>query len=476
MKGVGRELESINSDFSETIFQALVSPVVKTILIKGNPGTGKTTLSLELMRRLGGGLYVSTRVSEFKLLSQLPHYGKLFKEGLGEQLIVGSSTLTEVKSSFADIRLATLQQLVEKVLEGVYAKKYPVIILDSFDALASEVDPVERVKIEKALANLVEASQSKLILVSETRDVTSTDYLVDAILYLVLEDYDGYVMRYMRVDKLRGHPIKRRRMIFTLHDGKFRLLANKPEKHPENIPVKRFKSISHCQDYYSTGSEDFDRFLGNGFSKGSWILFETSSNMPQEWFFHLLATIRYNFLSQGCNVVVIPIGGVNPEDVINTAKLYVDEKTTYKNQLVAVYGTKTEDRKKGTFRLTTESIDDVMKKIQNAVTRLKRQNNRPCLILLGIDKLENIFGSQMLLAAIAEYMLRVKEDKDLLILGVKESSLSKQALADMCDIHLKIAELYGSMVMRSVKPPSYSMHVEYDYSNGYPAVKLTPIV
>ena len=41
----------------------LLHPAVSTFLVRGNPGTGKSTLALELLRRKGRGVYVSTRVT-----------------------------------------------------------------------------------------------------------------------------------------------------------------------------------------------------------------------------------------------------------------------------------------------------------------------------------------------------------------------------------------------------------------------------
>ncbi|MCL5067583.1 MAG: ATP-binding protein, partial [Thaumarchaeota archaeon] len=58
------------------------------LLIKGYAGAGKTTLAAELLYHYGKGAYVSSRVSETKIQTQLP----LFKEIKRNQ-------------DFADVRL-----------------------------------------------------------------------------------------------------------------------------------------------------------------------------------------------------------------------------------------------------------------------------------------------------------------------------------------------------------------------------------
>jgi len=52
--------------------ESLLEPFIKTIVIKGKPGAGKTTLSFELIRMVGSGLYISTRVALKELVDQYP--------------------------------------------------------------------------------------------------------------------------------------------------------------------------------------------------------------------------------------------------------------------------------------------------------------------------------------------------------------------------------------------------------------------
>ncbi|HYB04760.1 MAG TPA: gas vesicle protein GvpD P-loop domain-containing protein, partial [Nitrososphaerales archaeon] len=64
------------------LLKSLLSSKIRTLLIKGEPGTGKTTLALELLAGFGSGVYVSSRVSRDMLMEQNPQLRELAKRGL----------------------------------------------------------------------------------------------------------------------------------------------------------------------------------------------------------------------------------------------------------------------------------------------------------------------------------------------------------------------------------------------------------
>lgn len=66
---------------SDEILFPLLNSTVKSILVKGQPGTGKTTLALELLRIYGKGVYVSTCISREESKGHHPALNSLFDEG-----------------------------------------------------------------------------------------------------------------------------------------------------------------------------------------------------------------------------------------------------------------------------------------------------------------------------------------------------------------------------------------------------------
>src|ERR1700726_1393445 len=95
-----------------------------SLLIKGLPGTGKTTLALQLLDYFGRekGIYISTRVGQSKLSKQIPWIHALLSK----------------QSQFSDLRMADSVNFVQSVTEALIKKsnRAPIIVLDTWDSIA----------------------------------------------------------------------------------------------------------------------------------------------------------------------------------------------------------------------------------------------------------------------------------------------------------------------------------------------------
>src|ERR1700733_9475589 len=80
-----------DSDDSDSL-RNLLAPGIKLVLIKGAPGTGKTSLAMRLLEYLESGAYISSRVGLEKLSKQNPRLlpmerkGRLERVSLEDQL------------------------------------------------------------------------------------------------------------------------------------------------------------------------------------------------------------------------------------------------------------------------------------------------------------------------------------------------------------------------------------------------------
>ncbi len=447
----------------------LINPHIKTIIIKGKPGTGKTTLAVELLKAAKGGLFVSTRVSEIKLSQHFPHIRELVEKGAVQEYLAEA-----IKVSFEDLRLGTVSDIVSKVIEAAHRLRLPLIVLDSLDALTRELDEKERLRVEKTLAAIVESSDSTLVIVSENPDITAADYLVDAVIELRDEEFENRRARKIYVEKIRGQAVARRRWLFTLYGGRFTIFTPTQEENLEKIQSSQFKPIPHTATHYSTGSEDFDTLLAGGLKKGSAVFFEIGKTVPTEWHFFILAQIRMNMLAQGGGVVVIPFGGVRPQYISESIKPYLNEQDVKEGQKIGIFGEHIQD--KGYFKLDRVSFKKSMENLRDAIQELRKNGRKPCFLLLGVDKLEHIYPSDEIMKEISEIIIRVREDDDVVIFGSRASSEIKDKIADICDMHLCVKEVEGAMVVYTVKPPSPLMYAYYDYSAGFPKLRLTPVV
>jgi len=87
----------------------LLSPAIKLILVKGAPGTGKTTLAARLMEFVDSGAYISTRVGIQKLSGQNKRLLPRVKRGKFDEL-----SLESAKTDYEDMRLTTPKMVLTR--------------------------------------------------------------------------------------------------------------------------------------------------------------------------------------------------------------------------------------------------------------------------------------------------------------------------------------------------------------------------
>src|SRR5271170_161767 len=124
---------------------------IRTVLIKGLAGTGKTTVALEILKAAGkgNGAYISSRVPQDLLEMHIP----AMKETLDSQ-------------DFLDVRLEDATSALEFVMGLTEPKKIKTVVFDSWDALAKEFDSKERLRAEKTLIAVSNNSGAQLVFVS----------------------------------------------------------------------------------------------------------------------------------------------------------------------------------------------------------------------------------------------------------------------------------------------------------------------
>ena len=128
------------------------------------------------------------------------------------------------------------------------------------------------------------------------------------------------------------------------------------------------------------------------------------------------------------------------------------------------------------FKLHGKSLESDHEIFWQKVNEVKGGLDKPCFVFMGIDTIEYTYGNQEIMRELMTAIQKVREYRDAMFVGVKQGSKIKQQLSDVSDVHLKIDEVEGASILYLVKPPSALMHLTYDFSQGYPTVKLTPIV
>ncbi len=115
--------------------------------------------------------------------------------------------------------------------------------MDSWDAIANELDPKQRLKVEKALISMIDTSEARLIFISEEFGQQPLEYMAEGVVTLrhlwvfgggMGSTYPPLVRRRsareIELEKLRGTPIYQRTYLFTLCKGRFTcFLPYRPE-------------------------------------------------------------------------------------------------------------------------------------------------------------------------------------------------------------------------------------------------------
>ncbi|MDE1819836.1 MAG: hypothetical protein KGI98_03155 [Euryarchaeota archaeon] len=228
----------------------------RSLSIRGRPGTGKTSLALEMLARVPGRrFFLSTRVDQMRLFKQFPfltsRYERIEVVDLAsmraERLLMKSdvSRVTSLvvgnpgPSSKVDLgRFLTLpppvQELYSRTPEG---PGRATVVIDSWEALLADYasrltsrseEALSEPELAEALISMFVGQGTNVILVRETADPNAADYLVDGVLEARREVFQDHVFRALSPLKLRGVGVGVADFPFTLHGGRFQFLGPTP--------------------------------------------------------------------------------------------------------------------------------------------------------------------------------------------------------------------------------------------------------
>src|SRR5919197_269484 len=261
-----------------------------SLLIKVSAGTGKTTLSLTILRALkvkSNFFYISTRLSPKQLFVYYPWLGKF----IGRPKISESDEMSDQGynlSSFEDARLDEPESLFERITNQLMDVKAPVIIIDSWDAIASFMDKEARLNNERVLQTWCERAGAKLILISEDPTNKTLDFLVDGIVELQQKFYDDLKIRQVILSKLRGIKIQKPSYIYSLNNGIFRSYSSYSLSDfvISSNSVLRCKKAKHTlapllsnKSYITSGYNILDTMWGGGFPHKGIVLVDMDSSV-----------------------------------------------------------------------------------------------------------------------------------------------------------------------------------------------------
>jgi KaiC/GvpD/RAD55 family RecA-like ATPase len=462
------EYEEYSRD--KSILHKFLSTKPTSLLIRGLPGTGKTTLALELLaasRR--PGYYISTRVSLKKIKEYFPWVADLLKD---EYVVKSSYNSNSNDVPVTDARLGTSKAVVEKVMDFILAHKDAVIILDSWDAIAKETNMDERLKTEKSMVYMADANNSMLIFISEEPEHNTLAYLVDSIITLEMYYKDSFRIRYMKVDKMRGMQIDYSIIPYTLKGSRFIPLLSKDYSYP--IKPIQFNAIKNSNGFISTGSKDMDTVLGGGIRKGSVVLIEKEHNVGKSYIAHILASLTLNALKNRLPVLTTPAPYVPLKSVLKYVKPFCNREE------LSLYTVFTKDEDPNDYMIDNainvcKLTDDVSYNVnQTCSIYMKSVKEHKGTILTCDTSLANVNYD---LNEVINGIRKVKSSDGVLFMVSSRDSPLFNALQNIADIHLRLFAEHGVTLCQFIRPYKgvHAIILESEHK-GYPYYRLVEVV
>ncbi len=276
----------------------------RSLILRGAPGTGKTTLALELLsffKPSQDAYFISGRIDEqalkrhlnwidFNVLlskgkdygSQLVRKGMLSRKELdrlesrieeGDETLEGDSDPEpgsgKVENDAWVIDVANLLPEIDKLydkLEITQSGK-AMIAIDSVDSLAERYGIAPRRLIHTIQKDLVERSNFNVIFVLETSVSNTLEFMGDGVVSLEMADIGGRRLRLMKLEKLRGQTIWNPIILFSLASGHY-------------DSFKEFQDPGIHDNHID--KINMDGFLQGIIEPGKYNLFEFEGPVPME--------------------------------------------------------------------------------------------------------------------------------------------------------------------------------------------------
>ncbi|MBM4249810.1 MAG: hypothetical protein FJ149_10355 [Euryarchaeota archaeon] len=508
----------------DEIQKFLLKESARSLIVRGKPGTGKTTFCLQCLEVLGldrNCFYFSTRVSDTALYSQFAWLkerewrdkildaSRGFLKALGEepeppvaargrkgetgkaQVLSASRELlgamydskatpppttvdrTMLNNLLQQSDMLDLSRLYERIERRLPSPSY--LIIDSLDGLAEKYD-LSLPKIALALQkDLVENSNARIMMVleSESRIV---DYMVDGVINMDMGEVDRRRIRELSIEKLRGEQVRQHRYLFTLQDGRFRFF-------PQFIPPPSFKHakwepVVDQKGVFSTGSEQLDSLLGGGYPRGANVMIEITSPLPESIYKLLIFPTALNFASQGRGVAVIPTGDTMADEFYDLVSGSLGKDSA--NRLLKLAEIVNPGRNQDKSHLVTLEFEEIKKdfdKWSREVAKLRKQTAQSILEIVAVETQETRFSAESYRKFLNISSELASKEGDVVIRIVKpgQSDLN-QRVANASTIHLKLKTIDGAAILYCERPLTSVFSLELDEGSQTPRISLVPIV
>jgi KaiC/GvpD/RAD55 family RecA-like ATPase len=456
LKGANGDSPSIPEDLLHFIKRETYS-----LLVKGFAGTGKTTLALTILNVLGiknNFFYISTRISPKQLFQYYPWLKDLIRQSKPRSTSLARDY--DVMSSFEDARLDEPESLFERITNQLMDIKSPIIIIDSWDAIASFMDKEARLNNERVLQTWRERAGAKLIFISEQPADTTLDFLVDGIVELKQIYYNNVKIRQMFLQKLRGTRITRASYLYTLENSIFHSFA--PYQPIKFEPCRR--SITEVSEFskadnIGSGFPMLDASLGTGFPRKGLVLLELDSHVSMTIAMIFLQRIVSNFVSGGNPVLLLPANWMEPYSILRFFETFLPDG---KKSLLKILwtGKAYKISKSLILPIKNETTDQLLA----AFVKMKQRHRDKLLLnIMCTEAVQSLYRARKMRDETKNVLSRIMAHADLSIAVLTRSQEDiLQFISELSNIHLRFMMINDTLFLQSLVPSSNLFSLIFD--------------
>jgi archaellum biogenesis ATPase FlaH len=440
-----------------------------SLLVKGDSGAGKTALCLTILKALNiksNFFYISTRVSPNKLFFYFKWINKYLKIKYTNNHNKSSKDINSLEPFFEDARLDEPESLFERITNQLMDVRSPLIIVDSWDGIASFMDRESRLNNERVLQTWLERAGGRLILVSEGNEITTLDYLVDGIVTLNFTKFNNMNVREMNLTKLGGININKNSFLYTLYNGIFKiyessnyydLILDQILSSPKNeSSTKKIVKID-------SGHLSLNKDLNGGFTKNSIVLLEYDTNIEIKYIILFLFNFFVNCISNSHIVLLDNKIARNVTSILNLIQLYFVNPDDYDKSIKLIDFNLNSNSDSSNNHLNTNLLFSFFSKELNNV-----KPNSMIFSILNLDKYKNIDDYKWI------NFLREKTDLSFLVHKIGNKSELDQKLFDF---KIKITRFNDVICINLIHPYSriYGLEIE-NISNSNTFIRVDPLI
>jgi DNA polymerase III delta prime subunit len=439
----------------------------QALLIKGLPGTGKTTLALEIINALcekKNGVYISTRIDPQRLYATNPWISDIIPpknviNATQNRLLKSLKGATRELSEY-DAVLDFFRVFFDEAEE----MDNPMIVIDSWDAVlnyTSHFIEDTQHSFEQNMCEFARDTGIHLILVSEFADTMPLDYIVDGVVTMEQFKLMGSSgtdspnsmrtrhARQIRLNKLRGVEIRQKTYTTTLHGGRFSYFEPYREHQDARIASDVVRVPDPGEFRISTGIPDLDILTG-GLKYGSCNVIEIDHGVGKRYY-QILTALASNALKNGRGVFILPSIGYQ----LSSRDIFVPT-----NVVISQPG---ED----------EDLEEWGKELLEKWDGLRERTGKPILNIIGMDAMEFAFGYKQLLNMANRMIRKWKETNDVNVFVVKTGQESINMAIHTADTYFLVNELNGGLCLYGIIPRTEPYYLLFENQNK---ISLTPIV